>query len=451
MGSYELIIERLNQFVSKFYKKQLVKGLLLFLALGGLLFFALLSLEYFLWMGSSGRLTLFLLMCIGGAYLFYRYIATPLFYLFRIKQGLSIKEASLLIGKHFAQVNDKLYNLLDLAENKERSELLMASIEQRSKELDAVPFLMAINVKDSLRYAKYILAPLAIVGLLWLSGSISSFFGSYDRVVNYDLAYEPPAPFAFQLLTEKLTVLDNEPLQLRVSTSGELRPQNMYVVIGGEQLMMQDNNGVFEYSIEAPVAETRFYFVANDFNSREYEMKSLSTPVLQDFTMALEYPKYTGRTNEILKGTGNAVIPEGTLVIWSIKGKNIERINWSDNDTLVSFNEDQNGFSLSKRFFRNTEYSVATSNENVRDYERLNYSFSVVRDAHPTIKADQFIDSLAVNVSYYSGQVADDYKVSQVRVVCYPAEDKNNAQRLVLERPNSNVSQFYYTLSLIHI
>ncbi|MGB5822267.1 MAG: hypothetical protein WBG90_22485, partial [Saonia sp.] len=129
MESYHNILDKLNRFSKKYYNKMLIKGALLFLALGLLYFMLILAVEYFLWLGSTGRLLLLLAFIGVELYLLFTYILTPLFYLFRIKKGISNKRASQLIGKHFSEVGDKLYNLLDLAEDAETSELLLASIE----------------------------------------------------------------------------------------------------------------------------------------------------------------------------------------------------------------------------------------------------------------------------------------------------------------------------------
>lgn len=445
LGNYDKILGKLDEFVSKYYKTQLIKGLLLFLALGGTYFLAVLALEHFLWLGSTARLVLFLALCLGAIYLMYRFIIVPLFYLFRIRKGLSNKEASKLIGKHFGHVNDKLFNLIELAEQPAKSELLLASINQKSEALQAVPFVSAIDAKENLKYTKYLGLPLLIVVLLWASGSISSFFGSYERVVNYDLAFEPPAPFTFQLLNDSLTVLDNEKLVIVATTEGEIRPENMYIKINGEALLMQNRKGLFEYAIEPPVQEATFNLIANGFESRTYAMGSLRTPVLYDFSMKLVYPPYTQRRSESSKGTGNAVVPEGTQITWSLSGEHIEQLSWITEDTTQVFEDNGALYELKKRLYRNTAYTISASNENVSDYEQLNYGISVVRDADPTIKIEQFIDSANVNQLYFGGQVADDYKVNEFRVVVHPLDEPSKVERILLERPNSNVAQVYYT------
>ena len=151
LNSYHNILHKLGAFTNRYYTKMLIKGVLLFAVLGLLFFLGLMGIEYFLWLGSGGRLFLLLLFLAIELFLLYRYIAIPLFYLFKVRSGISNKQASLLIGKHFPEVNDKLYNLLDLAEDTDRSELLLASIEQRSQDLDEVPFAQAVDYKENLK------------------------------------------------------------------------------------------------------------------------------------------------------------------------------------------------------------------------------------------------------------------------------------------------------------
>jgi len=170
LNSYNNILLKLSDFTKKYYTKLLLKGLLLFLAFGLLFFLVILGVEYFLWLNSNGRLILLVVFIGIEVFLLFKYILTPLFYLFKLKRGISNKQASLLIGKHFPEVDDKLYNLLDLAENKNQSELLLASIEQRSERLDPIPFTKAVDFGENLKYVKYLAIPALLFGLIWLSG-----------------------------------------------------------------------------------------------------------------------------------------------------------------------------------------------------------------------------------------------------------------------------------------
>ncbi|MEM7379675.1 MAG: hypothetical protein AAF361_00600 [Bacteroidota bacterium] len=396
-------------------------------------------------MGSTGRLILLIFFVATGLFLVSRYVVIPLIYLFRLKQGISNKQASVLIGRHFPEVNDKLYNLLELAEDRNQTELLLASIEQKSTKLKAVPFKRAINLQDNLKYAKYLLIPIVLVGLIALSGNFSSFFGSYDRVVNYQTAYEPPAPFAFKVLAGKTRVLESEEYTVQVSTEGAIRPENVFIVVNGREFLLQLQNGLYQYTFSPPLQSSEFYFKAEEIRSKPYFLEALKAPVIEDFKLHLRYPAYTGKVAEVLKGTGNATLPEGTEVRWEIKGKHTEKIQWSTRDTFFLFEKQEDVFELKKRIYANTNYQLATSNVHVDKYETMDYEFKVVRDAHPNIRVNQVLDSLNPNLSYYVGEVSDDYKVSYVDLVYYPMDDEKSQQRLRLRNPDANFDQFYYT------
>ncbi len=445
MGSYQDILAKLERFTKKYYTKQLIKGSLLFLTLGLLFWMAVMSLEYWLWLNNDWRLTLFLLFIAIELLLLYKFITIPLAYLFRLREGIDNHEASLLIGKHFPNVDDKLLNLLELAENPKKSDLLLASIEQRANKLGPVPFAEAINFKDSYRYGKYVLIPLCLLGFIWISGNIASFFNSYQRVVHYDMAYERPAPFTFRVLNDKLEVLDSEPLTITVATEGSIKPENVYMVVNGEELLLKQQGDFYTYTFEAPVNESSFYLTANGWNSRTYVIKSFSTPALVDFQIQLDYPKYLSLPSEVVAGTGNAIVPEGTRLNWRIEGTSVDSIRMNATDTSYVFQKNGNIFSHTKRLFNDFEYELSTSNQYVSDFERLAYSIDVVKDARPTVKVEQVLDSLNPNQSFYTGQSADDYGISEIRLVCYPSDNTENIQRVSLESPNTNVYQFYYT------
>jgi hypothetical protein len=406
---------------------------------------AVMSLEYLLWLSNGWRLTLFLLFIVVELFLLYQFIAVPLSYLFRLRKGIDNREASLLIGKHFPEVDDRLLNLLELSENPKKSDLLLASIEQRANGLGPVPFVEAINFKDSYKYAKFVLIPLGLLGFIWISGNIASFFNSHKRVVNYDMAYERPAPFTFRVLNDKLEVLDSEALTITVATEGSIKPESVYMVVNGEELLLKQQGDVYSYTFEAPVAESSFYLTANGWNSRSYFIKSYSTPALVDFQMKLNYPTYLNRPSEVVTGTGNAIVPEGTRLSWLIEGTSVDGIRMNAADTSFVFERNGNQFTHVQRLFNDFVYELSTSNQHVSDFERLTYGIDVVKDARATVQVNQVLDSLNPNQSFYTGQAADDYGISQIRLVCYPSDDAQKIQRISLEDPHSNVYQFYYT------
>ncbi|WP_209401218.1 hypothetical protein [Pseudozobellia sp. WGM2] len=445
MNSYQNILAKLKAFTTKYYTKMLIKGTLLFIALATLFVLTVLAIEYFFWLSSTWRLMLLILFTVVSGLLAFVYILTPIFYLIKLKQGISERDASKLIGKHFPEVGDKLYNLLELADNEKRSDLVLASIEQRSARLGPVPFSRAIDYRDNLKYTKYLFFPIVILLLIWLSGNLSPFFGSADRVVNYKLAYEPPAPFRFQLVSDNLEVLDNQALTVAVTTIGDVKPNEVFIAVEGKNYILQKINGRYEHTFSSPFDGQEFYFNANNVRSRTYSLDVKKTPVIEDFKLHLTYPNYLNKSPETVDGTGNATFPEGTRVSLQIEGLNTSAVSFITKDTIRSFEKKEDSFNFVKRIYYSLDYEIATSNKNVDNFERLAYRFEIIKDQYPTIKVEQLKDTLNPNISYYTGQATDDYKLNSIKLVCYEEGTPMNKQVIDIAQPASNFNQFYYT------
>ena len=85
-----------------------------------------------------------------------------MFKLIGLQKGISFKEASKIIGNHFPEVQDKLLNVLQLKENTNQTDLLLASIAQKSKELQPIPFAKAINFGKNKKYIPYFIIPVLV-------------------------------------------------------------------------------------------------------------------------------------------------------------------------------------------------------------------------------------------------------------------------------------------------
>lgn len=218
MNSFNNIQDKLEAFIKKYYTNQLIKGVILFFAIGLLYFLLTLFIEYALWLAPTARTILFWGFILVETGLFLRFIAKPIAKLFKFQEGISHIDASKIIGNHFPEVDDKLLNVLQLKENTRESELLLAGIEQKALELNPIPFKLAINFKGNIKYLKYAAIPLTIILLSFISGKYDWFSDSYERVVNYKTAFEPPAPFQFLIMNDSLTALENKDFTIKVLT-----------------------------------------------------------------------------------------------------------------------------------------------------------------------------------------------------------------------------------------
>ncbi|AXG68919.1 chromosome segregation protein SMC [Kordia sp. SMS9] len=446
MNAYEHIQKKLSQFVTKYYTNELIKGTILFFSIGLLYFIITLLVEHFLWLSTGARTALFWIFIVVEVSLFAKFIVLPLTKLFKLQKGISFKDASTIIGNHFPEVNDKLLNVLQLSETSQESELLLASIEQKSEELQPIPFQVAINFKKNIKYAKYAILPLAIVLFVWISGNSSLFSKSYERVVNYQTAYEPPAPFQFLVVNDSLQAIENQSYKLQVQTLGDIIPEEVQIQLGDETYFLQNKGiGTFEYTFSQPKEATTFTLTANEVTSKPYTLNVVKVPSLVNFQMVLDYPAYTKRKDEVLKSTGNATIPEGTKVTWEAKAKQTEKLELISKDSTYVFGRAGDTFELERKIYQNIDYQISTSNSALQNYENLGFGLNVIKDAYPKLDLQSKRDSIDGRTMYFLGQVSDDYGLKRLRLVYYPAENAKDKTSDNIPISSSNIDQFQYT------
>ncbi|MFN2261388.1 MAG: DUF4175 family protein [Psychroflexus sp.] len=445
MQQFKIIEQKLEQFIRRFYVNALIKGLIIFFAVGVLAFLAILGLEYFLWLNSTGRLILFYLAITFEALLFYKLILIPILKLTRISKGIDFNQASEIIGKHFHEVSDKLTNILQLKQNNQDNDLIIASIEQKSVELKPVPFQLAIDFKQNLKYAKFAIIPVLIIFAIWVSGQGESFSSSYERVVNYKNFYEPPAPFKFVILNENLNAEEGKSFSLKVTTVGEISPEEAKIHIGDEAYFLKPkSDNEFVYEFKDIKGNQSFYLTANEVKSKNFKISALEIPVIEDFKMRMDFPEYTRQNDKTVSGTGNAVVPEGTKITWNVSAKSTEKIQFQSEDSTQNFKNEDSQFSFEYLSRKTLNYQISTSNTYFENYENLSYNIKVIKDEYPKIKLEQKQDSVNSDQNYFYGKLTDDYGLTRLQLVYYPVNESDSTQVKKLPISNSNYSEFTY-------
>ncbi|SDG94914.1 hypothetical protein [Psychroflexus sediminis] len=444
MQHYKIIEDKLERFIKKFYTSLLIKGTLLFLGLSLLLFIFGAALEYFLWFDSGVRTLLFWTLVAAEVVLLFKLILIPASQLFKLSKGIDFTEASSQIGSHFPEVNDKLKNILQLKAQGGDDELVLASIEQKSKTLKSVPFQLAIDFRQNLKYLRFLVIPVLVLLAIWISGFGDSFSYSYKRIVNYNTAYEAPAPFHFSILNKDLDAKKGKSFQLNVQTLGEVKPEDVFISLDGEELRLQENNEIYSYTFKNVSENKSFLLKANKVTSQTYELHALDIPVVKDMKMNLNYPDYINQKNTSISGTGNVSVPEGTQIEWIISTETTNQVDFLSEEDTLKFDVENSEFTLKQIQQRTKNYSIATSNSNFKNYEKLSYSIEVIKDEFPRLKLEQKKDSLLTDQSYFFGKLTDDYGLTNLRLVYYNTDNQNDKTVIRLPISTSNYSEFSY-------
>lgn len=453
METKVIIFEKLEAFIKRFYTNELIKGIILFVGFGLLYFLFTILLEYFLWLPTLGRTILFWLFITVEVFLMARFILFPLFKLFKLQKGINYEQASVIIGNHFSEVNDKLTNFLQLSNQTNYhgigTELLLASINQKAEALSPIPFSNAINFNKNKKFLPYALVPILLLALFFVSGNSKIISQGLDRVVNYNTKYVPPAPFQFVILNEDLVTQQNKDFTLKVRTVGTIIPENVSLIIDDEEYLLENTYpGEFQYKFDNVISDVNFSLKANAINSKDYNLKVVNVPTINNFEMILTYPSYLKRKSESIKGTGNAIVPEGTTIRWKLTTFATTDVAFISDNKKSTYTSTDGEFYFSKNISQNIEYQIVTSNEKVKNFETLDYQINIVKDQYPFISASKAPDSLKINKEYIIGQLSDDYGLSKLQVVYYPKDKPQMVKRGTLPVKNQTVDQFVYSFPI---
>ena len=446
MDTRSIIYLKLEAFIKKFYTNELIKGIIFFIGLGLLYFLITLFIEYFLWLKPVGRAFLFWIFVIGEVFLLLRFILFPIFKLLRLQKGMDYKQASSIIGNHFTEVSDKLTNFLQLSQNVEQSELLVASIEQKALALQPIPFGNVINFNKNQKYLPLAIIPILFFVFFYLSGNSKVISQSLNRVVHFNQQFLPPAPFEFIVLNHSLQTEQNKDFIVRVKTEGKVVPENVMIFLNDESYYMESvGSGLFEFKVTKASQNLVFHLEANSVSSSDYELQVVTVPSISNFEMLLNFPIYLKRKSEVIKGSGNAIIPEGTRVTWRMNTIATQNIDWKEGKHIFPFVKTENSFVLSKNVSQNTDYQILTSNIRVKNYEKLDYQLSVTKDQYPSINVGAAPDSLKVGSNYVVGQISDDYGLSKLQIVFYERAKPHTAKRGTISIKPVAFDQFVFS------
>tara|TARA_B110000858_G_scaffold82454_1_gene95549 strand:+ start:3341 stop:6727 length:3387 start_codon:yes stop_codon:yes gene_type:complete len=446
MNGIKTITDKLHQFTRKYYVNELIRGGLLFFSFGFFYLLCTLFLEHFLWLKPTARTFLFLVFVLVEVFLFWRFIIVPVFKLIGLQKGITPEKCSNIIGRFFPEVKDKLLNTLQLKEQGDHSDLLLASINQKSEELLLIPFVKAVNFSKNLKYLKYAILPVVIFLITLLSGNNNLLKESLDRVVHYRTAYTPPAPFYFRLTNKNLQVVQGSDITIHIETLGSVLPAEVKIKFDKQEYFLQNNGlGNFSFTFSNVQKPMPFFLEANKVQSTRHHLTIINTPTINNIILKLEYPSYVGKKNETIPNSGNLIVPEGTKITWNVLGNQTQEVAFIENTDRALFNKlGENNFQFTKQIKNSFTYQVTSSNQNLKDYERLQFSIGVVKDNFPKILMQSNNNESSKTPTQFFGQVSDDYGLSKLQIVYYEESNPQDQKVCAIGITKADIQTFFY-------
>lgn len=455
--NYNQLIVKLDHFIRKFYLNKIVRGVLYSTGLILGLFLLFNFLEYQFYFSTSVRKFFFysfLLVSAGGTGI---WVLDPLTRYFRLGHTISHEQAAGIIGSHFADVRDRLLNILQLKQLESQSDnaaLISASIEQKTQAIRLVPFQSAIDLSTNKKYLRYALPPLLLL-LIVLYASPGIITDATTRIIQNDRQFEKTAPFTYLVENEELSVIQFEDYQLDVAVEGAVRPDEVFVNIDNFQYKMSKNqDGSFSYVFKNVQKDVTFYLSSGTVLSRDYDLNVLKKPNLSFFELELNYPSYIRRTNEKISNSGDLIVPEGTQIVWNIEADDTDQVSLlfgSDSEADKTDQRDKNQFRYAAKFKDDVTYKMLLSNKNIPYPDSLTYNISVIKDQYPSIAVEKMQDSLDKTLVYFIGTASDDYGLGHLSfnyTVTNAKGQTKTTQKIKIEKEEGRDIQYTYVFDI---
>ena len=466
-NNYTLLINKLDRFIRKYYFSQLIRGVLFSIGIIIVAFLLFSLLEYYFYFSTTVRKTMYygflgllgLVSLIG--------IVIPLLNIFKLGNVISHEQAAKIIGDHFVDVKDKLLNILNLkqqAHSVSDASLIEASISQKITEIKPIPFTGAVNLGKNKKYIKYAIIPLLCFLVIFL-GAPNLIKEGTDRIINNDKEYEREAPFHFAVTNDTLEVIQFEDFEVNVEVDGNVLPNEAFIHYNNFPFnLKKEDPETFSYRFNKVQKDVSFYLEANGVQSQNYVVSIIPKPVMVSFDAYLDYPNYLGRKDEVLRNSGDMVIPLGTKIKWRFEAESTDDISikFGSNRPRSAERKADGTFQYNGSFKKDIDYSIYLSNDRLTNADSISYGISVIPDQFPTISARQLKDSLDEKVLYFLGDAADDYGIKKLDFVytiqrtapiveladsvAKALEKTPIKSRIPMERgPNSKATRFAYT------
>lgn len=115
---YNPIEIKINQFLKKYYKNRLLKGVIFFFLLFIIITFLIILLEYFNYFNASTKISLLLIYAFILVLSFIGLLLFPILGYLGIKRNLSKKRINDIVVAHFPEIKDQLWNIFELQKTK---------------------------------------------------------------------------------------------------------------------------------------------------------------------------------------------------------------------------------------------------------------------------------------------------------------------------------------------
>jgi len=279
-------------------------------------------LEAGFWLGPTVRTALvgstaITVLGIAGAFL-----GRPLARVLGVLPDRSEEQVARAVGDQDSKVDDRLLDLLQLAEGKGSRApppLVNRAVQELAHDLEDTSFEEVEDFDRARRALRY--ASLPLLGILaFLLVAPSTFLGASERLLAPGTEFSRPVPFTLSVSPGDVQLVTGDTLHVSAQASGEI-PSTATLLLQDssgtvERVALQpDAMGRFEHAVPNVRHPLRYRFVASPVRTPWHSVEVLARPLVQQLQLTVHPPTYTGRSARTLNpNVGDVEALPGTRV-----------------------------------------------------------------------------------------------------------------------------------------
>jgi len=379
----------------------------------------------------------------------FAFFALPaLLSLLGIRAKQSAENVALRVGTFFPELSDKLSNALQLANESKQfgysNDLINAAFDEVYTNSKDKNFDLIINKEELKKSALFFFAALGISLISFVT--IAGMGEAFNRILNFNKSFIPPAPFSLHLKDADKQILKSEPIDLIIVAEGSLPSEIQLHIkdVGRENYetypIKLNDKGEFSFSISAARSSFEYYasstWYADEVKTEIGKIEVRENPIIKSLIGQVSYPSYTKflpreiteRSADIsaLKGSNVSIKLFSTKNLDSAKVK-FEYFNLAETDTNIAreitvVKMKSAGDSASVDFRINKSgiyYFTIYDTQGMTNQSSIKYNITALEDGNPSITlieptqnvkmGEQAIVPTQVNIS-------DDYGFSALKL-----------------------------------
>jgi len=427
MNNYNNILKIINKVVKQVRLNKFIKYFSISLLFTFISILLLGFLEYLFRFDHEIRFIIFSTI----SFLFLSFIGFNLVSFLRYKLSITskieIKNAAELIGAKFDDIKDQLFNAIQLFEEKSTkfsSDLIDASLESVYKNISSKDLSNVIESKDAKKILSRSLGTAFIIIISFFT--LSPLSNAINRIYNYDISYEEPLKFSFNIEPGNSRITKGDDIEINVKVIG-IAPKSIGLFYKDEDdaqfnkiNLSLDSNQTSSYKLNELTRSVVYYVQADDIQSDQFKIEVLNRPLINSLAIEVIPPSYSKLPIEILNDNGNIQALKGSLAKFNI-GSNKElkkaEIVFSDSTTLP-FELINKSASSELRLLTEQDYSIRLiDEENISNENPIQYSIKIIDDEFPFIELTNPTEDIklgATDLIPISVRVSDDFGFSKL-------------------------------------